>query len=80
MTYTSGVYQVLCDEADAWGDVVKLSRAATGWGLQLIATPRGNDSCWRAAGIVFPALSELDEHAQHLLAWLRTQPERSRCR
>jgi hypothetical protein len=76
MHYTKrGAYRALCDEADAHYDVVKLIRAGTGWGLEIVAAPRGSDDAWRAAGVVFPELAELDQHADHLLGWLMTQQQ-----
>lgn len=73
MHYTTTLYAALCSRADEYGCVVKLSRADAFWGLQLLIPPCGVDTQWRAAGVLFPDLRELDHHAEHLLRWLRGQ-------
>jgi len=65
-------YDRLCEEAARAGGVIKLSRLGDdGWGLQLLIAPARDGAGWRAAGVVFPDLSELDRHAVHLRQWAR---------
>jgi len=72
--YTSGSsYSTLCDEARAGGHTVKLMRDGQGgWGLQVVVRPASDTDGWRAVGVLFPEVEELDLQARHLLAWLRT--------
>ena len=72
MVSKKGKYRKLCKEAARRGHVIKLSRIdGTQWGLQLLVSPGRSGARWRAAGVLFPSLSELDRHAAHLLRWLR---------
>ena len=72
MLYTTSAYETLCSEAEAGGHVIKLTRAGDeNWGLELLVAPHEDDMHWRAAGVLFPDLRELNLHAAHLLRWLR---------
>ena len=65
-------YRKLCRKAARGGHVLKLSRVGDeGWGLQLLAPPNQDGAGWRAAGVLFPTLAELDSQAGHLLRWVR---------
>jgi hypothetical protein len=67
---TTPYYEALCTAAKGGGHVLKLTRqAGDSWGLQVAAGPDSRGD-YRAIGILFPDVGELDQHAQHLLAWL----------
>jgi hypothetical protein len=50
--------------------MLTLSRWENGWGLQIAASPDSTFG-WRAAGVIFIDIDDLDWHASHLLALVR---------
>ena len=65
-------YRTLCEAADGAHGTIKLGRAPEGWTLQVVLRPTSEDPACRAAGAIFPDISELDAQATHLLAWVKT--------
>lgn len=69
-------YEALCEEVARRGDAVKLLRGrhtGSSWGLQVLVRPAPHRRGWRAAGVLFPDLGELELHARYLRAWLERQ-------
>jgi hypothetical protein len=61
-------YELLCCLIPRHGRL-KLGRSASGWTLEVVLPPGQPDERWRAAGVLFPDFTELDDHAYHLLQW-----------
>lgn len=75
VSYTTlkGSYDRLCHLCRTAECTLTLSRWEQGWDLQIATAP---DSAlgWRAAGVIFADISDLDWHANQLLALV--QPSR----
>ena len=68
---TSSSYRALCETAEAAQGTIKLGRGPQGWTLQVILRPNSDDPACRAAGAIFPDLSELDLQSSHLCEWIK---------
>jgi len=69
---TSSSYRALCETAEAAQGTIKLGRGPQGWTLQVILGPTSDDSDCRAAGAIFPDISELDSQSSHLCKWIKS--------
>jgi hypothetical protein len=65
-------YGELCAAAARRKAKVKLSRTVSAWTLEVVASPTEGDPSWRAAAVLFAAVTELDAQARHLLLWLES--------
>ena len=76
MSYTistrSTSYERLCEAATREAGTVKLGRRHGAWVMQVVLAPAADDAVWRAVGVLFPNIAELEAQARHLLQWVES--------
>lgn len=67
----SSPYRALCQAVEVAHGTIKLGRPAEGWTLHIVLGPTSTDSACRAAGMIFPDISELHSQAWLLYEWIK---------
>lgn len=65
-------YDALCEAVESCKGTIKLDRGPQGWGVLVTLRPATDDPTYRAAGVLFPDLGELDRQCEWLLTWVGT--------